>query len=91
MNGQLHALAALPPGKSPRYPLHRRLYDLGKVIKCYDPVFSLFLAVSLYKFIFKFPPYEEHFVKSLSSKETTNFSLKNGMRLRCESTCFQQQ
>jgi hypothetical protein len=25
VSGQLHALAALPPGKSPRYPLERRL------------------------------------------------------------------
>jgi hypothetical protein len=25
MSGQLHAPAALPPGKSPRYPCYRRL------------------------------------------------------------------
>jgi hypothetical protein len=25
MSGQLHAPAALPPGKSPRYPFYRRL------------------------------------------------------------------
>jgi hypothetical protein len=42
VSGQLHALAALPPGKSPRYPFYRRLGGpqsrsgrYGKVKICY--------------------------------------------------------
>jgi hypothetical protein len=33
VSGQLHAPAALPPGKSPRFPLYRRLYSSPSIIR----------------------------------------------------------
>jgi hypothetical protein len=39
MSGQLHAPAALSPGKSPRYPFYRRLGD-ALVLAMLKPGFS---------------------------------------------------
>jgi hypothetical protein len=40
VSGQLHASAALPPGKSPRYPLDRRLGGLKRYKKGFNLIRS---------------------------------------------------
>jgi len=44
MSGQRHALAALPPGKKPRYPLHRRLGGPQSWFEILEDKNVLFLA-----------------------------------------------